>query len=237
MRTLSYSAMAIVLMVLMGTAGCTVLTKPKGNEKMPLVFQADFEDDKLDGWQATDPNAWRIEKGRGGKVLSLFGKSDYKPQVRSPYNINIVRDVNPASPRGGVNVSSFVMELQMRSTRPYNPNRDLCVFFGYQGPTHFYYAHIADKADNVHNAIHIVDGADRVSIAKTRNQGNSWQDGWHKVKLVRNVDKGTIEVYFDDMNTPVMTAVDNRLKWGRIGVGSFDDTGQFDDIKLWGILH
>ncbi len=226
MRTLSYLAMAVVLMVLMEvSAGCAALTKPKGNEKMPLVFQADFEDGKLDDWQATDPAAWRIEEGRGGKVLSLFGKSDYKPQVRSPYNINIAGDVN---------VSSFVMELRMRSTRPYNPNRDLCVFFGYQGPTRFYYAHIADKADNVHNAIHIVDGADRASIAKTRNRGNSWQDGWHKVKLVRDVDKGTIEVYFDDMDTPVMTAVDSRLKWGKIGVGSFDDTGQFDDITLWG---
>jgi hypothetical protein len=39
------------------------------------------------------------------------------------------------------------------------------------------------------------------------------------------------------MDTPVMTAVDNRFKWGKVGVGSFDDTGQFDDIKLWGILH
>jgi len=228
MRTLNCLAMMIVLMMLMGTAGCTALTRPKSNEKMPIVFQADFENGKLDGWQATDPAAWRIETGRGGKVLSLFGKSDYKPQVRSPYNINIAGDVN---------VSSFVMELRMRSTRPYNPNRDLCVVFGYQGPAHFYYAHIADRADNVHNAIHIVDGADRVSIAKTRNRGNSWQGGWHKVKLVRNVDKGTIEVYFDDMNMPVMTAVDNRLKWGKVGVGSFDDTGQFDDIKLRGIMH
>ncbi len=226
MRTvICWKETVVLLMLLAVAAGCNGLAGIGGGKKMPLLFEADFEDGKLDSWQATDPAAWRIETGRDGKVLSLFGKSDYKPQVRSPYNINIAGDVS---------VSSFVMELRMRSTRPYNPNRDLCVYFGYQGPTHFYYAHIADKADNVHNAIHIVDGADRVSIAKTRNQGNSWQDGWHKVKLVRNVDKGTIEVYFDDMNTPVMTAVDNRLKWGKVGVGSFDDTGQFDNIKLWG---
>ena len=229
MRTVIYLKVTLVsLVLLVSAAGCAGPPQTVGGNKMPLVFQADFEDGKLDGWQASDPAAWRIEASRGGKILSLFGKSDYKPKVRSPYNINIAGDVN---------VSSFVMELRMRSTRPYNPNRDLCVVFGYQGPTHFYYAHIADKADNVHNAIHIVDGADRVSIAKTRNRGNSWQGGWHKVKLVRNVDKGTIEVYFDDMDTPVMTAVDNRLKWGKVGVGSFDDTGQFDDIKLWGILH
>ena len=31
-----------------------------------------------------------------------------------------------------------------------------------------------------------------------------------------------------------MTAVNDRFDWGEVGVGSFDDTGQFDDIKLWG---
>jgi len=195
---------------------------------MPQIFQAGFEDCNLVGWQATDANAWRIEDangGRPGKALSLFTQSVYTPPYTSPRNINLIPDVN---------VGSFVMELQMLSTKPYYAGRDLIVFFGYQDPAHFYYAHIADVADNVHNRIHIVNGAPRAPIDETRNSGNSWEGGWHTVRLVRNIDSGKIEVYFDDMNTPVMTATNTRFLQGKVGVGSFDDVGQFDNIRLWG---
>jgi len=50
------------------------------------------------------------------------------------------------------------------------------------------------------------------------------------------VETGGIEVYFDDMIVPVMTAVSHRFLWGRVGVGSFDDKGQFDDVELRGQL-
>jgi len=37
------------------------------------------------------------------------------------------------------------------------------------------------------------------------------------------------------MTKPIMTAVDHRFKAGRVGVGSFDDTGRFDNIKIHAI--
>jgi uncharacterized protein (DUF362 family) len=195
---------------------------------MPQVFQAGFEDCNLAGWQATDSNAWRIEDGNGGnpgKALSLYRQSSYSPPYRSPNNIILLPDVN---------VGSFVMELNMLSTKAYYAGRDLCVFFGYQNPSHFYYAHIADVNNSTHNSIFIVNGADRTSIANYQNGGNSWEGGWHTVRLIRNVDKDAIEVFFDNMSTPVMTAIDGRFKRGKVGVGSFDDTGQFDNIRVWG---
>jgi len=193
---------------------------------MPQLFQEGFEDCNLEGWQATDSDAWRIEDGNGGnpgKALSLFKQSVYTPPYRSPNNIILLPDVN---------VGSFVMELNMLSTTAYYTGRDLCVFFGYQDSSHFYYAHIADSANDTHNSIFIVNGADRTSIADYRNNGNSWEGGWHNVRIVRDVDNGSIEVFFDDI--PVMTAVDSRFKSGKVGVGSFDDTGQFDNIRVWG---
>ncbi|MFC1544649.1 hypothetical protein ACFL4X_00640, partial [Gemmatimonadota bacterium] len=71
------------------------------------------------------------------------------------------------------------------------------------------------------------------SIATTRSDGTNWDEKWHRVRIVRDLEKGTIGVYFDDMNQPIMTAKNDRFVSGRIGVGSFDDTGQFDDIRLW----
>ena len=46
---------------------------------------------------------------------------------------------------------------------------------------------------------------------------------------------GTIEIYFDDMKKPVMTASDKTFGAGRVGIGSFDDHGNWDDFKLHGV--
>lgn len=196
-----------------------------GGAEMQVVFEADFEDGKLDRWEPTDAKAWRIEDADGNKVLSLFGKSKYRPKVRSPLNIILMKDVS---------VGSFVLDLRMRSTTKDYGHRDLCMFFGHQDPSHFYYVHIANKSDARANSIFAVDGKPRVSIAKTRTSGTRWDDEWHRVRLVRDVDTGAIEVYFDDMTKPVMTAQDDRFKSGPVGVGSFDDTGLYDDIRLRG---
>lgn len=32
-----------------------------------------------------------------------------------------------------------------------------------------------------------------------------------------------------------MTATDKTFAWGRVGVGSFDDTGNWQDVKLRGV--
>ncbi|MCI0683118.1 MAG: hypothetical protein L0Y71_13535 [Gemmataceae bacterium] len=44
-------------------------------------------------------------------------------------------------------------------------------------------------------------------------------------------------VYFDDMKTPIMTAADRTLAWGRVGIGSFDDSGNWADVKVYGTKH
>jgi hypothetical protein len=49
------------------------------------------------------------------------------------------------------------------------------------------------------------------------------------------VADGTMEVYFDDMKTPLMTARDKTFTWGQVGIGTFDDNGNFDDITLRGL--
>jgi hypothetical protein len=36
------------------------------------------------------------------------------------------------------------------------------------------------------------------------------------------------------MEKPAMTAKDKTFTWGQIGIGSFDDTGSWDDIRLYG---
>ena len=91
------------------------------------------------------------------------------------------------------------------------------------------------KQEDPHaNNIFIVNDAPRLKISTKTTSGTNWDDEWHHARVVRNVGTGSIEVYFDDMDEPVMTAVDKTFTWGRVGVGSFDDTGNFDDVLVYG---
>lgn len=196
-----------------------------GLGKLPLVFSEDFESGPS-RWRPTDPAAWKIETQNGNRVFSLFKASQYEPPVRSPLNIALAQDVC---------VSDFVLEAKLKSTtRDYN-HRDLCLIFGWQDPSHFYYVHIAKAADPHANSIFIVNGEPRVSIAKERTEGTDWKnDYFHTVRITRDTRAGLIRVYFDDLTSPIMIAEDKTFPNGAIGLGAFDDTGQFDDVKVWG---
>ena len=53
------------------------------------------------------------------------------------------------------------------------------------------------------------------------------------MRLERTVADGKIRVFYEDMDTPIMEAEDQHFDFGRIGVGSFDDTGKVDNIRIW----
>jgi hypothetical protein len=134
----------------------------------------------------------------------------------------------------GITVGSFVLDVKLQSTIPDYNHRDLCLFFGYQDDSHLHYVHFGKKADPHANQIFIVNEKPRLKISTKTSDGTNWDDEWHHARVIRDVKSGKIDVYFDDMKTPVMTAVDKTFTWGRVGVGSFDDTGNFDQIRLYG---
>ena len=57
---------------------------------------------------------------------------------------------------------------------------------------------------------------------------------WQKVRIERKVSDGTIRVFFNDMEKPIMVAKDETHGAGQIGFGSFDDTGKVTNIRIWG---
>lgn len=195
---------------------------------LPLLLSEDFKRG-FSAWKTTDANAWQVKQieGSSNRVLDLHGQSKYKPLHRSPLNQAILKYHT---------VGDFVLTAKLQATKESYGHRDLCLFFGYQDPEHFYYVHLGQKMDDHANQIFIVNDAPRIKVSETTTEGTPWKDGnWHDVKIVREVESGLIEVYFDDMEKPVMTAHDKTFDWGKIGVGSFDDTGMFDDVILHGI--
>ncbi|WP_339745118.1 hypothetical protein [uncultured Rubinisphaera sp.] len=192
---------------------------------LPLIATEDFEHGTRD-WKPTDNSAWEIQQEGNNHVFSLIKKkSNYEPPVRSPYNRAIYQ---------GGEFADVILDLKLQSTSPDYNHRSLCLFFGYQDESHFYYVHFGKKTDDHANQIFIVNDAPRTKISTKTTPGTNWDDEWHHARVIRKVQEGTIEIYFDNMETPIMTATDKTFQHGRIGIGSFDDPGRFDDIKIYG---
>ena len=192
-----------------------------------LVYEQNFENPGArQGFVMTDPQVWRITKKDGQSALELTAQSNYQPDVRSPVNIALIADKV---------FDDFVLEASLLQTSKEYGHRDMCLFFGFQNPTNFYYVHIASAADEHAHNIFIVKNAPRTKIARQTTKGVDWgQDVWHQVRLERKVADGSIKVYFDDMTTPIMVAEDKTFASGYVGFGSFDDTGMVRNIKVWG---
>lgn len=198
--------------------------KPAAESKLPLILHEDFEKG-ADRWEPTDANAWKLVKAADSTAYSLFQQSKYVPPVRSPVNISLLKEVS---------LGEFQLDVRALSTGRDYGHRDMCLFFGYQNPKQFYYVHLARNADDHANQIFIVNNEPRKKISDKTTEGTKWDDAWHTLRLVRKPADGTIAVYFDDLKEPVMTATDKTFANGRIGLGSFDDTGSFDELKLSG---
>jgi len=223
---MSRTVFSIVLPLLVGVVfvGQSWAEEAETCNGLPLVFCDDFEKG-AERWETTDDTAWDLRDHDGGKAFGLIRRtSNYKPKVRSPHNIALIKDVK---------VADFVLTLKVKSTLDTGGHRDCCLFFNYQDPTHFYYVHLGARPDPNSGQIMIVNGVPRVALTKNQNP-TPWDDAWHDVKVVRNTSDGTIAVYFDDMDTPHIKAVDKTFGKGRVGIGSFDDMDDFDDVKLYG---
>lgn len=197
-------------------------------EGYKLLFEEDFEHtDNTKAFSMTDANAWKIHEADKNRSLELFQQSKYKNRVRSPFNIALIKDLI---------VGDFILEVDLVQTGREYGHRDMCVFFGAKDPSNFYYVHFASKTDDHAHNIFIVNDEPRTKISSKTSPGIDWgeKDAVHKIRIERTLADGMIKVYFDDMSAPIMEAEDRHFDYGKIGFGSFDDTGRVDNIKVWG---
>lgn len=222
-RRLAASVFVVALIACASAA--TLATEGESRDGLPLLVNENFAEGAA-GWTPTEPSGWKLIDTDAGRVFSRHVKaSTYKPKHRSPFNIAVF---------DGALVGDFILEVKVRSTEKEYGHRDVCLVYGYQSPERFYYTHFASKMDPRAHQIFIVNDADRAKISESTTKGVQWTDGWHKLKIVRKVDDGLIEAYFDDMEKPIMTAHDKTFDWGKIGIGAFDDRAEFAEVKLWG---
>ncbi|MFT7486265.1 MAG: hypothetical protein ACI9F9_002120 [Candidatus Paceibacteria bacterium] len=194
----------------------------------PLVYSQDFEvESDLEGYAFTDPACWKwsAEGGRGS--LELTGASQYSPIFRSPTSIALIP---------GLLFADFDLEVELLQTGRNYGHRDMCLFLGFTSPECYDYVHLATSPDaNAHN-IFRVDGAPRRPLSDVAEQGIDWGEGaWHRVRIERRSVSGSIEVFWDDEPLPILQALDQGFDWGRIGFGSFDDSGRVSGVRVWAL--
>lgn len=191
-----------------------------------LVYEQHFDrPEALNDFRFTDPRAWRLGEHNNNGTLELYQSSQYEPTHRSPQNIALLSTLP---------LESFVLEAKLLQTGRDYGHRDMCLFFGFVDPDNYYYGHVATKTDEHAHNIFIVKAKPRTKISATTSQGVDWgRQQWHQIRLVRDVKQGGIELFFDDMVQPIMTATDKSFPRGYVGFGSFDDTGMIDDLRIW----
>jgi len=212
-----------MILGLLFLAGCS----GAGENELPFLGGYDFENGAEDLAPKVE-ESWQVAEEDGSMVYQLLAPGEFG-EIRAPTAWSVL----PAFP-----VGSFVFSGRLKChTDPEIAVRDMLVLFHYQDPTHFYYVHFAASSDEVHNIIGLVNGADRVKINREPPCESVFRltdAGWHDFKVTFDSGTGEIQAFLDDMQTPILTASDTTLPHGLVGVGSFDDTGSFDDLMLWG---
>lgn len=186
-----------------------------------LHFTDNFSSGSLNNWQFPYQQDW---------VVRAEGQTHY---------LHMLRNREPLVPRRpqqfallkGPNVGSFDFETRLRRSKGHS----LLIVFNYVDSLHFYYTHLSvdpgTKID-VHNGIFIVNGGPRYRIAGLKAAPALPDKEWHTIRVHRNIDSGSIKVFVDGDSEPRFSVIDHTFNCGRVGVGSFDETGDFTDVQL-----
>ena len=188
--------------------------------KARLSIQDDFNSGSLNAWEIPFAEDW--ETLTEGNLPYLHMKRSRPPGVpRRPLQFARLK---------GVKAGSFTLNVKVRRA-----GGSMIVVFNYVDTLHFYYVHLSKDPGTeiaVHNGIFIVDGGPRRRIAGLDASPALPDRSWHDVRIVRDLHTGSIQVFLDQETTPRFSVIDHTFTYGQIGLGSFDETGDFAHFRL-----
>jgi hypothetical protein len=171
-------------------------------------------------WTVQQASDWAVEDG----VLRL--KVSAEPPAGQPRRPTKFALLNSKPYR------SVTVEAEMKRNA-----RSLIIVYAWQDANHYNYAHISSDAaakQNVHNGMFHVFGGERARISALDGPPSFETQDWTPVKLVFDGTSGRCYVEVNGKRNPSMEAVDLSLQWGRVGLGSFDETGDFRNVRITG---
>jgi len=106
-----------------------------------------------------------------------------------------------------------------------NDYADYAVIFGFQDSDNYYYA-MFNNTQGATQLIRVKEGS-RTALATATNDWLS-DNAYHSIVVSRVGSE--ISVSFDDVL--IMSAIDNTFATGKVGVGSYNDSAYFDDVRV-----
>ena len=173
------------------------------------------------GWIPLTESRWSVVNESGDNALFL-NTSAYDPLSGLRLGEHIT---SPES------YSDFSLSAEVKSNESAaNANADYALMFGFQDGDNYYYMLFNRTMSNAQ--LFLVDEGVRQEIA-TVTENLLIDDEYHDVEVRRL--GGTIEVRFD--NTVVLQIVDSTFLTGKLGLGSYNDSSYFDNIRITGAVN
>ncbi len=173
-------------------------------------------------WSVPSAADWSVVREGGAEILAMTQGHEPLPGPRRPYNFALA----DAPPYSRLTVEADVKPLV----------RSLMIVFAYRDEAHFDYAHLstdtATKAP-VHNGIFHVYGGERVRISDEAGPAAFAATGrWYHVRLTHDATSRTVVVLVDNRPVAALRGTDMSLGAGKVGIGSFDETAEFKNVKI-----
>ena len=175
-------------------------------------------------WRGQEAAEWKSEPAAGGEVLRLSVARPQEANPRAPVQYALLEH----EPAG-----CFTLDVEVQGAAA---SASLIVVYAWKDPLHFNYVHLSTdsaREQPVHNGVFHVYGGDRVRISNDEGP-RSLADAlkWTPVRIVYDASRGLVETSIDGRKNPSLRAADFSLGAGRIGLGSFFNTGSFRKFEL-----
>lgn len=178
-------------------------------------------------WTVPVAADWKVATDDGTQVLRLLVA---RPMTSPRRPVQFALAETP-------DLSGVEFEVEARK-EPYaarNRRTSLIFVYAFRDPDRFNYVHLSVDAPSLaahHNGVFHVFGGERVRISSIEGPGSLREDAWQTVRLHFDGSTGKVRVWVDGQTSPSLTATDESLRAGRIGMGSFFDYGEFRNFRM-----
>ncbi|MBN2063565.1 MAG: glycosyl hydrolase 115 family protein [Sedimentisphaerales bacterium] len=192
-----------------------------------ISYSDNFADRSTDNWQPNNPDRWTV-RSNGGMNEFAIHNGDYNNLSGGRLGeIALLRDMK-------YDYFNFKTKVRLCDRMEGNSSADAAVVFGYLNEMNYYYFILSSK-DVTKNSY----GSDTVLFrvvngvrAHVRSFSLAVRDNdYHDLELVNDKDGLTIIVDGSPLEHIVQ-----RFPAGQIGIGSYNDTAAFTDIKIEPII-
>ena len=198
-----------------------VIAFPRTSLSQPPCITDHFEAGVADEWTPLTPGRWQVSSD-AGSLRYFLNTTDYD----SPDGIRMGETSLASSGPWG----DFTFECLAKSADAAigSDAADLCIAFAYQDSDSYYYVNF-NSAPGL-TQLHRVHDGNLVTLA-TYNQATFISDGnYHTLRVERTGNQ--IRAFFD--GGQLFAVNDSFFGPGQLGVGSYNDSGYFDDVQIAG---